>query len=163
MKRRILSCGLVVLGAGLILIGVGCASTRTSSRTVNRTTLWRGDLDECREVRLSYDLIWDRDSTQPLRKYEQLTVQVSPREYLEFKRAAKTIELKFGVPRGQLRFENVEARTDETRQKIWFVERDTGRIVATLDRETGTVTGPDDEQPPWATSDGGVRLESPAG
>ena len=72
----------------------------------------------------------------------------------------KTVELKFGVPRGQCRFENVQARRDGTGQKVWFVQRNTSRIVATLDLETHETTGPDDEPPSWAIPDGGEPLAS---
>jgi hypothetical protein len=81
-------------------------------------------------------------------------------EPLHFEQTIKTVEPKFGVPSGQCRFENVEARRDETGRKVWLVQRDTSRIVATLDRVTHATTGPDDEPPAWATPDGGQPLES---
>ena len=144
--------------ACLVLAGAGCSTTHNSSRTTYRTTLCGGDLDECRAIALSYDRIRDRDGLQLPRDYEQLTLVVSPHERLRMKRPLKTIELKLGVPRGQLRFKDVQVRTDQTRQKVWFFERDTGRIIATLDRETGETTGPDDEPPTWATPDSGAPL-----
>jgi hypothetical protein len=90
-------------------------------------------------------------------------VHIYPRKHLHFERTLKTIELTVGVPSGQLRIEHADARIDEARQKIWFVERDTDRIIATLDLETGRTTGPDDEPPAWATPDGGLPLEPPSG
>ena len=72
----------------------------------------------------------------------------------------KTIDFVPGVPRKQLLFENVQARMDDTGTRIWFVEAGTGRILATLDRETGAATGPDDTAPSWATPDGGILLQT---
>ena len=87
---------------------------------------------------------------------------VRPHQRLHFERTLKTIELKFGVPRGQCRFENVEGRIDQTGQKVWFVQRDAGRIIATVDLYTGKTTGPDDDPPAWATLNGGKPLPPPA-
>ncbi|MHC4235760.1 MAG: hypothetical protein ACYSUQ_11640, partial [Planctomycetota bacterium] len=112
------------------------------------------------EIELTYDRLRDREAGEPQRAYELLRIVVQPRQQLSFERTVKTVELKFGVPRGQCRFENVEARRDETGQKVWFVQRDTSRIVATLDLQTHKTTGPDDEPPAWATPDGGEPLES---
>jgi hypothetical protein len=123
-------------------------------------TLCSAGLDECREIELTYDRLRDREAGEPPRAYELLRIVVQPRQQLSFEQTVKTVELKFGVPRGQCRFENVEARRDETGQKVWFVQRDTSRIVATLDLQTHKTTGPDDEPPAWATPDGGEPLES---
>ena len=151
-----------IVGTCLILVAAGCAPTRTSTRTRVRT-IGQGNLDEWRKVVLSYDVIREREGTEPERKYEQVTLHIYPREHLYFERALKTVELKFGVPSGELRFEDAEARIDESRRKIWFVERDTGRIIATLDLETARTTGPDDEPPSWATPEGGAPLEQSSG
>jgi len=62
-----------------------------------------------------------------------------------------------GVRRFQLG--RLEARSDAARDKLWIVDLDAGRIVATLDLDTMKTTGPDDEPPAWATLTGGVRLE----
>ncbi|MBN2563234.1 MAG: hypothetical protein JXQ75_20115 [Phycisphaerae bacterium] len=139
---------------------MSCSSGRMSSSTRLCDTICSGDLDECRQVELSCDMVRYCEDMKPAREYEQLTLKVSPREHLRFKGAVKTIDLDFGVPRGQLRFQDVEARTDEARQKVWFVERATGRVLATLDLATRMTTGPDDEPPAWATPDGGLLLVS---
>ena len=125
-------------------------------------TLCSAGLDECREIELTYDRLRDREAGEPERAYELLRIVVKPRQRLHFEQTVKTVELEFGVPRGQCRFKDVEGRTDESGQKVWFVQRDTSRIVATLDIETHETTGPDDEPPAWATPDGGEPLESAA-
>ncbi len=151
--------GKVGLVAALVVVSVGCSSSRTSSTRVRMQTLCSAGLDECREIELTCDRLQEHEAGEPDRECEQLRVVVRPRQQLRFEQAVKTVELKFGVPRGQCRFENVEARRDETGQKVWFVQRDTSRIVATLDLQNHETTGPDDEPPAWATPDGGEPLE----
>ena len=57
-------------------------------------------------------------------------------------------------------FDNVEARADSSGHRIWLVDKQTGRVVASADLETESFTGPDDESPSWARSDGGAVLTS---
>ena len=162
MVRQIPLRGPLVLSVALLWAGLGCSQNTLSSSTRISRASWRADLDEWREVMLSCDLVQDRTDTGPVRTYEQLRLAVRPRKHLHFESTLKTVELGPGVPRGQLRYRNVEARTDETHRKVWFVQRDTGRIIATFDREKGETTGPDDKPPAWATPDGGELLDSPA-
>lgn len=162
MMQQVAQCGVVGLVAAVVLASVGCSSPESSTTQIRMQTLCSAGLDECREIALTYDRSWDRETGEPEREYELLRVVVKPRPHLQFERAVKTVELKFGVPRGQCRFENVEARTDETGQKVWFVQRDTSRIIASVDLYTRETTGPDDEPPAWATPDGGKPLKSPA-
>jgi hypothetical protein len=160
MNRATIVRAHVICGVALALVSQGCSqSTIYTSSTRVRQETWRANLDECRQVRLSCDLVRDRLTGEPDRKYEQLRLEVAPREHLSFRRTLKKIELKFGVPRGQLRFQDVEVRADQERRRVWFVDGDTKRIIATLDRETGATTGPDDDPPDWATPDGGAPLE----
>jgi len=56
-------------------------------------------------------------------------------------------------------FGQLEARSNSARDKVWIIDLDASRVVATVDCASGTTTGPDDQSPPWATLDGGVRLE----
>jgi hypothetical protein len=53
----------------------------------------------------------------------------------------------------------LEARSNAAREKLWIVDLDASRVVATLDLDTTKTTGPDDEPPAWATPTGGVRLK----
>ena len=57
-------------------------------------------------------------------------------------------------------FDNVEARADSSGHRIWLVDKQTGRVVASADLGTKSFTGPDDESPSWARSDGGTLLTS---
>jgi hypothetical protein len=159
MMRHVTQCGVVGLAAGLVLASTGCSSPGSSATQIRMQTLCSAGLDECREIALTHDRLWDRAAGEPERAYEQLRVVVRPRKPLHFEQVVKSVELKFGEPGGQCRFENVEARRDETGQKVWFVQRDTSRIVATVDLVTHATTGPDDEPPGWATPDGGKPLK----
>lgn len=161
MMRQAAQVGLIGWAAAAVFGGIGCSQTTDTSCTQIRVqTLCHAGLDECREVELTCDRSWERETGQPEREYELLRVVVKPRQTLSFEQAVKKVELKLGTPRGQCRFENVEARRDETGRKLWFVQRDSSRIVATVDLETHVTTGPDDEPPAWATPDGGVPLEA---
>jgi hypothetical protein len=57
-------------------------------------------------------------------------------------------------------FDNVEARADSSGHRIWLVDKQTGRVVASADLDTKSFTGPDDESPSWARSDRGTVLTS---
>ena len=162
MMKQVARFGAVGLVAGLVLATAGCSSPTSSSTQIRMQTLCDAGLDQCRVIELTYDRTWDRDAGEPERKYEQLRVVVKPRPQLSFDQVVKKVELKSGVRRGQCRFENVEARRDASGQKVWFVQRGTSRIIATVDLETHETTGPDDEPPAWATPEGGKLLEPAA-
>ncbi|MGA9117640.1 MAG: hypothetical protein WB626_12785 [Bacteroidota bacterium] len=150
-----------VLGVFVLCAGVwcaGCAHTKSSEATEIRESSWQAELDECREVRLSVIRGVERNDGEPERVYERLALEVRPRARLQFEKTLKSIELKPGVPEGQLRFDEIDVRADESRRRVWFVDRVTRRVVATLERDTGMTTGPDDGPPAWATPDGGVLL-----
>ena len=159
MDRRAVKLGHAVCGTIVVVASQGCSQNKHYTSTRTSQVTWRAGLDDCREVKLSYDLIRDRHGPErPERRYEQLTLQVVPRESLRLMRALKKIELKTGVPRGKLKYRDIEIRTDQQHRKVWFVDTETRHIVATLDVETGATTGPDDKAPKWATPDSGVPL-----
>jgi hypothetical protein len=53
----------------------------------------------------------------------------------------------------------VLAPADDATERVWFVDTAHGRVVATVARTTGQVTGPDDPAPVWAGTDVGRTLE----
>jgi hypothetical protein len=109
-------------------------------------------------VRLSRDTTREQAPGEPERRYEMIRLEVRPREQLSMERELKRVELKLGMAPGQLELGDVEIRADRSKHKVWFVERETGRIIATLDVVNGATTGPDDTPPAWATPTGGVPL-----
>ena len=119
MDRHTVTLAHVVCGVTLLVVSQGCSQNRYYTSTRTSQVTWRAGLDDCREVKLSYDLIRDRHGPEePERKYEQLTLQVVPREHLRLMRALKKIEIKTGVPRGQLKYRDVEIRTDREHRKV---------------------------------------------
>lgn len=158
MTRWTVQFGVFGLLAGVLFASIGCSSPGGSSTRTRMATLCRAGLDDCREIELTYDHLRDREAGEPERTYEQLRIVVRPRAPLSFEQTVKSAEVKLGTPQGQYRFENVDVRRDKTGRKVWFVQRDTSRIIATLDLDTHATTGPDDEPPAWATPDGGAPL-----
>lgn len=148
-----------VLALVSIVCSLGCAHKMSSESTRIRQATWQATLDYCQEVRLSFYRVHNRHAGEPERTYDQLTLELRPRSHLQSESLLKSVELKPGVERGQFRFDDIEVRADESRRRVWFVDREAGRVIATLDRDTGSTTGPDDEPPAWATVNGGVLLE----
>jgi len=150
-------CTLCALAS--IICTVGCAHTASSETTRIRQADWQATLDDCQEVCLSIDRVRDDDPGGPTRTYEQLRLELRPKPQLQSESVLKRVELGPGVQGAQFRFEEIEVRADESRRRVWFVDGETGRVVATLDRDTGATTGPDDVPPPWAIVGGGIVLE----
>lgn len=153
---RLLCVLKVLLVSGTLVLG--CAHGVTSESTKIRLVQWQADLDDCREVSLSVYQSTDNTEGQPERKSEQLTLEVRPRKNLQFERVLKSVDNKSGDLAGQFNVDEIEVRADETRNKVWFIDKRAGKVIATLDRETGKTTGPDDQPPDWATLDGGTSL-----
>jgi hypothetical protein len=145
------------LGALALAATIGCASTSTSS-TRTSTTLFREVLDEWREIELRRSRVQSYENGWLVDEYFELSLRISPRKEASFRQVLKKVDAGWGKQPSELDFHNVEARTDETRQRLWLVDRDASRIIATLDQGSGQTTGPDDDPPPWATPEGGVPL-----
>ena len=158
MKRMIPHRGLsTFLSASLVFGGAGCSSSYSTECTAMIRATCHETLDDCREVGLSEVWVRDYENGRLVDEYSQLRTEVRPRDDLRFERSLKKAEPRRGAL-GKFDLHNLEIRADVSRSKVWFVERDTDRIIATLDRETGRTTGPDDEPPTWATPDSGERL-----
>ena len=56
-------------------------------------------------------------------------------------------------------FGELEARTDADERRFWIIDLNSTRVVASLDRLTNELTGPDDNPPPWARLDDGTVLK----
>jgi len=150
----------VFIFGGIVSCGwvLGCAHGVASESTKVRLLQWQADLDDCREVSLSVYQSTDNIEGQPESKSEELTLEVRPRRHLEFKVVLKSVDAKAGDLAGQFNADEIEVRADESRRKVWFVDKRAKRVIATLDRESGQTTGPDDQPPPWATPDGGTPI-----
>lgn len=159
MMRHVVQYGVVGVLAGLFVVSAGCSAHGNSATQIRLQTVCSAELDDYREIRLTCDRLVDREAGKPERTYELMRVVVRPRPAIVFEETVQKVELKLGERHGQCRFEDVEARRDEAGRRVWFVERGSARILATIDLVTRATTGPDDEPPAWATPDGGERLE----
>jgi len=100
MIRQAKQYGVVGLVAGLVLASVGCSSAGTSATQIRMQTLCSAGLDECREIALTYDRLWDRDAGNPERTYELLRVVVKPREPLSFEQTSRRSNSSWASPAG---------------------------------------------------------------
>lgn len=56
----------------------------------------------------------------------------------------------------------LEGRANAARTKVWIIDKDAQRIIATLDLEAGTTTGLEDQPPAWARLGEGLVLKPTA-
>jgi hypothetical protein len=118
------TCAMCVIAS--VASSLGCAHTMSSESTRIRQATWHADLDDYQEVRLSISRVHNRDDGAPARTFEQLTLEVRPRPHLQFESILKSVEFTPGARGGQLGFDEIEVRADESRSRVWFVDRATG-------------------------------------
>ena len=58
------------------------------------------------------------------------------------------------------RLGELEGRRDASGRKVWVVDKEAGRVIATVDLDTGATTGAKDDPPGWAQMDGGIVLRT---
>jgi hypothetical protein len=58
------------------------------------------------------------------------------------------------------RLGELEGRRDASGRKVWVVDKEAGRVIATVDLDTGATTGVKDDPPDWAQMDGGIVLRT---
>jgi hypothetical protein len=151
---------LVLCSLASVLSFAGCAHTMHTESTEIRQAVWQANLDDCRDVCLSVVRVHAHDEGEPERAYEKLTLEVRPRESLHFESMLKSVELRSGAGSRQFDFDEIHVRADESRSRVWFIDSGSGRVIATLDAETGVTTGPGEEPPAWATADAGDLLRA---
>ena len=152
------ACALCVLV--VTVCSLGCAHTMSSESTRIRQVAWQAELDEYQEVVLSVSRIYDSEDGETIGTHEDLMLEVRPRPSLQYESLLKSVELRSGSQAGELRYEDIEVRADDSRRRVWFIDVEAQQVIATLDRDTLITTGPDDEAPSWATVDGGVLLKA---
>ncbi len=144
------------VAAGALAVVTGCTSSTNSNmgRTVHTS-----NLDDCNQVRLLHRCTKSREGLGATQRCEQMVVVVEPRQTQSAEYVLKRTDVDEWPSWSSFEFGSIEARSDATRQRIWFVDTQTGKIAGSIDRETGQTTGPDDTTPAWATSTNGERLE----
>jgi len=151
ISRRI-SMGWLCI-ASLFVAGCGGSTSTWINKDVHRA-----NLDSCYEVRLEHRSGKRNEGFKPEQRFEEAVIVIKPRalpsgEYsLQRKNAA-------GWPSwSAFDFGDVEARADASRQHVWFVDRKSGKVIASVDRATGETTAPGESPPEWATPTGGELL-----
>jgi hypothetical protein len=152
------TCRLVIVfaTASICLTNFGCLAFQNQALL----PMHRAVLDEGRTVSLAYYVQDNAVLRGPDHNYAELRLFVEsdkdgPMAGGVVARRGNT----FGCEVESFQLGEVEARADDAREKVWLVDKEAQRVVATLDCATGATTGPDDQPPTWATLDGGVRLE----
>jgi hypothetical protein len=166
------TCRLMIVfaTAAICVTNLGCAAFECKG-------LWpahKARLDDDRTIHLDEYVQYNAVLRGPRYNFAELTLVVVPEEQTSEVPACKGGLRRPGgsivhtvARRGakdsksleQFKFGRLEARSNTARDRVWFIDTDASRVVATLDCGTGATTGPDDQPPPWATLDGGVRLE----
>jgi hypothetical protein len=151
------TCRMIVFATATIcLTNLGCAVFECKG-------LWpahKAVLDESRTVRLAYYVQHNMVLRGPQHNYAELSLFVEADK--EGPMAGGVVARRgstLGCQVNSFQLGELEARADDARERVWLVDKDAKRVVASLDCGTGATTGPDDRPPPWATLDAGVRLE----
>jgi hypothetical protein len=169
---RIKTCRLLIIfaTATVCAANLGCAAFESSADW----PVYQAVLDDSRTVRLGEYVQYSAALRGPRYNFAELTLAVVPDKATSEAPVCKggicrrggsvahVVARRGAEQRKDLRefkFGQLEARSDVARDKVWFIDTDASRVIATLDRETGATTGPDEQPPPWATLTGGVRLE----
>lgn len=152
---KTLSHQTVSLGVTMAVLCSGCGSSTYSESH----SLYRGPLDD------RYDLWLTHASTKRINhtplleeREESMTVSIEPRPLKSAHYTLKSVEVDRWPSWSHFDFQNVEARVDADGRYIWFIDREGGTVIGSVDRVTGQTTGPGDQPPEWATLDGGQRL-----
>jgi hypothetical protein len=149
--RTIPSCGIVIAISAMC----GCGGSITTNMD---KTLYQGDLDPCYEIKLVHKTTKHMEGLKPEDRYEEMDVVIAPRVMDANEYRLNRVDVKGWPSWSQYQFGDVQARTDAQGQRVWFVDTKDGKIVGSIDRQTGETTGPNDPAPTWATVDGGVAL-----
>jgi hypothetical protein len=153
--RRTRSIGLCLL-AGATLAG-GCAA---ASRTRTDRQAFRVQLDSEREVVLTETV--RADVAADGRKTEVVQLRFEVHRGGQPAVGGVVAERTFARPeetQGFLRAgDELDVFTDVTRQKVWLVHVQSGRVFASVDCVTGEATGPLDPPPAWTAHGGAKRV-----
>ena len=144
-----------VLFATVLVAASGCAAFE--NKMIH--TMHKAALDDRRTIELTQHVQRNALLRGPRHNYDELSVWAAFNQGVR----SRVVVARYGSAdlRSAPRFEfgPLEARAHADRKKLWFVDADAARVVASVDCETRAVTGPEDEPPPWATVEGGICLE----
>ena len=146
---------MAILPGLVCVMNAGCAPL-FQARQIH--DVYRGRLDESRFVTLREAK--QADSMHPGGNYSKLILALSADDAIVVNRVVG----QRGVSRGErpagFQLGELEGRTDADRQRVWIIDREAGRVIASVDCKTKLVTGWQEPPPTWATLDGGTVIES---
>jgi hypothetical protein len=157
--------GISTKRAAILLFGImtiafcpGCAMFQAQGDH----SFFRGRLADGRQVELCEDWRMDALRNNAQHNYSALLVQVSADDQRVIQHEiARQTGTATKVP--DFWFEKVEARSDASGQRVWFIDESNKQVIASMDLQNGKTTGPRDRPPPWASPNGGQRVvPSPA-
>ena len=120
--------------------------------------VYRGRLDESRIVSLSEERL--HDAMHPGANYRKLILAFSADDAVVVNRVIGERGVRRGERPAGFQLGELEGRTDADRQRVWIIDREAGRVIASVDCKTKLVTGWQEPPPTWATLDGGTVIES---
>ncbi len=146
----------IVVGCCLLCVGnVGCH--HAFGWKVAHIHRWT--VDEGRELSLREDARGNALLTAPDHNYVELwlTLKTGERSMVN-ERVAHRATVWNEQPI-RIASEDLEARSDTDRRRIWIVNRKSRQIIASLDCRSKAATGPDEAPPQWAKLDEGTLLQ----
>ena len=146
---------MAILPGLVCIMNAGCAPLFQASRIHD---VYRGRLDESRIVRLSETR--QVDGMHPEGDYSQLVLALSADDAIVVNRVVGHRGASRGERPAGFQLGELEGRTDADRQRVWIIDREAGRVIASVDCKTKLVTGWQEPPPTWATLDGGTVIES---
>jgi len=143
---------MAVVGVGVVWVCGGCAAFEATTRSV----AYQGGVEREFVVRLDEESKHNAVSDDPGRNYRKLklmTESCSGGESTWHVVTQRTISAKEKAAHDEasaFKLGTIDGWTDATHERVWLVERSSGRVVATWDRRSGAVTGIDEARPAWA-------------
>ena len=142
----------VVSAAGALWVCGGCAMFEATTRTV----AYQGGVEREFGVRLDEESKENMLSDDPGRNYRELMLMTGTcpgddsRWRVVTQRVISAKEKSARDGASEFKLGAIDGWTDAAHERVWLVERSSGRVVATWDRRSGVVTGIDDPRPAWA-------------
>ena len=109
-------------------------------------------------MRLSEERL--HDAMHPGANYSRLILALSADDAIVVNRVVGQRGVRWGERPAGFQLGELEGRTDAARQRVWIIDREAGRVIASVDCKTKLATGWQEPPPTWATLDGGTAIVS---
>ena len=144
-----------IFGVGT-LATMGCALFQETTSIV----VYRGEVEETRSIEVRREIGRNAVTADPARNYDVLTVYAKDGNQIAFSRRIRHSAPDSDSDSEQFQSREWEGRTDSLRQRVWLIDKERQRVMASIDWENRVITGPQDSQPGWARLDGGIELKN---